>query len=108
MHDLDTALVRISEIYDAALDPGLWPPTLEKIARFVGGPAAALVSQDVVAGKGRFAYSWGDDPHYSRLYFERYVSLNPARAPMMLLKPGEVRSLSAMIPHETFRENSFL
>ena len=31
----------IGDIYDAALDPGLWVGTLEKTCHYVGGVAAA-------------------------------------------------------------------
>src|SRR5205809_7885683 len=36
----------IGEIYDAALDPTLWPEVLAQSARFVDGFSAALVFKD--------------------------------------------------------------
>ena len=43
------ALQLTGDIYDAALDPGLWPEVLHQVSEFVGGPASILVSQDVAA-----------------------------------------------------------
>ena len=40
----------IGEIYDAALDPSLWNDVVGKIARFVGGSAAVIVSKNPTAG----------------------------------------------------------
>jgi DNA-binding CsgD family transcriptional regulator len=95
----------IGDIYDAALDPALWRPALEKITRFVGGPASALVSHNTVSRTGRFYYSWGDDPHYTKLYLEKYVRLNPAAPHLMLVGAGEVRSISDVVPFDEFRKS---
>src|SRR5262245_23355984 len=70
---LEEVLALAGDIYDAALDPARWPETLRKLAQFVGAAAAALVSEDAVARKGGFHFSWGDDPYYTRLYYEKYI-----------------------------------
>jgi DNA-binding CsgD family transcriptional regulator len=105
--EFEEALSLTGDIYDAALDPGHWPEILKRIAGFVGGTAAALVSQDIVARKGFFHFSWGDDPLSTRLYFDRYISLNPILVPLMLLKEGDVRSASTLIPIDKFRQTRF-
>jgi DNA-binding CsgD family transcriptional regulator len=104
--ELEEALALIGDIYDAALDPALWPETLRKICEFLGGEAAALVSQDAV-GTGRFYYSWGDDPDQTRLWREKYCKLNPIVVPMSLLKVGEVRSASQLISREQLQATRF-
>lgn len=101
------ALSVVGHIYDAALDPDRWPEALERIAGFVGGTAAALTSQNMLTRQGRFLYSWGDDPHYTRLYFEKYVVLNPCLVPLMLLGAGEVCSASTLLPTAKFRTTRF-
>lgn len=95
----------IGDVYDAALDPALWSPVLEKITHYIGGPASALVSHNTVSGTGRFYYSWGDDPHYTRLYLEKYAKLNPATPHLMLVGAGEVRSISDVVPFDEFRKS---
>src|SRR5215468_5440676 len=67
----------IGDIYDAALDPALWPQVLPRSAQFVGGPAAALFSKDAASKRGDTAYDCGIDPHYRQLYFEKYIKLDP-------------------------------
>jgi DNA-binding CsgD family transcriptional regulator len=105
--ELAQALSLTGRIYDAALDPAIWPLVLEELTAFVGGVASALVSHDVAARKGRFYFSWGDDPHYTKLYFDTYIKLNPILVPMMLLKIGDVRSASEIIPPEELRTTRF-
>src|ERR1700694_2181353 len=36
----------IGDVYDAALDPGLWPHVLQRVCGFVGGAASGLFSKD--------------------------------------------------------------
>jgi DNA-binding CsgD family transcriptional regulator len=67
----------IADIYDAALDPALWPDVLPKSAQFVGGPAAALFSKDAASKRGDVAYDCGIEPYYRQLYFEKYIKLDP-------------------------------
>jgi hypothetical protein len=38
----------IADIYDAAIDPALWPVALEKLCRFVPGRHANISIQDAV------------------------------------------------------------
>jgi hypothetical protein len=63
----------IGSIYDAALDPALWVGVLEQTARFVGGPAASLVSKDAVSKTGEMAFQVGLDERYVQLYFDKYI-----------------------------------
>jgi DNA-binding CsgD family transcriptional regulator/PAS domain-containing protein len=67
----------VGDIYDASLDPALWPEVFEKSCRFIGGSAAALASRDVVSRNTTVFYSWGYDPHYERLYLDKYSKINP-------------------------------
>jgi hypothetical protein len=52
MGELEHALALTGGIYDAALDPALWPEALHGVAEFVGAVASALVSESVIARKG--------------------------------------------------------
>jgi DNA-binding NarL/FixJ family response regulator len=47
----------VGAIYDAALNPMLWPEALARVAEFVGGPSRALSPEDLVS---RF---FGSDDH---------------------------------------------
>lgn len=43
----------IGEVYDAALDPGVWPAALAKIAAYVGGDAAVLAIRGIFQSNRR-------------------------------------------------------
>ncbi len=103
----EAALAITGEIYDAALNPGLWPEVLRRISGFVGGTASALVSHDVAARTNRFHFIWGDDPDYSRSYCETYGRLNPLVPSLMMMKVGEVWSVSRMMPMNGFHQTRF-
>ena len=45
MSEIEQASKLIGDIYDAALDPGLWPEVLHTTCDFVEGCAATLVSE---------------------------------------------------------------
>ena len=101
------ALAIAGEIYDAALDPGQWPEVLRRISGFVGGPASALVSHDVAAQTNRFHFVWGDNPDFSHTYRETYGRLNPLVPALMMMKVGEVWSVSRMMPMSEFHQTRF-
>jgi DNA-binding CsgD family transcriptional regulator/PAS domain-containing protein len=89
----------IGDIYDASLDPALWPSVLEKICSFVEGQYCVLYSQDAMSKTGYFSFSWGDDPYYSKLYLEKYMKLNPGFARMTIgAKTGELLSNKDIMP----------
>ena len=100
----DDLLQLIGEIYDAALDSALWPDVLKRIAGYTTGLAAALVSHDIGSTTGGFYYSWGDDPAYTKLYFEKYVRLNPTLPLIAMLGIGDTRAISDIIPFREFRK----
>lgn len=97
----------IGEIYDAAINPDLWPGILKAAAAFVGGPAASLFSKDAMARTGVVAYGCGIDPHYERLYFERYVKLDPATTGHFFAKIEEPIATADLIPYDEFLETRF-
>ena len=65
----------IGDIYDAALDPGLWPAVLEKTAGFVGGGSCNLSSTDTGLSDFDMHVDWGSDPYYVELMATKYHRL---------------------------------
>ena len=52
---------------------------------------------------GNVAYVWGDDPHYTALYYKDLVRTNPVMVPANLnYEPGDVFSLTQIMPHKEF------
>jgi DNA-binding CsgD family transcriptional regulator len=67
------ALSRLIEsIYDCAIDPALWPSTLEEIAAALYSPAGTLAVSDFVTGTERSLVYAGISEHYQALYREQY------------------------------------
>src|SRR5947209_14414576 len=97
----------IGDIYDAALQPELWTGVVERAGRFVGGSGASIFSRDAVRRTGNVHYSFGVDPRYERLYFEKYIKFDPLNTVYLTLALGDVLSNSIAIAHEEFIESRF-
>jgi hypothetical protein len=98
----------IGEIYDAALDPTLWPKVLAESARFVDGFSAALVFKDANKKSGNLYYDTGDiEPHYKQLYFDTYVRLDPSTTSHVLAEIGEPVATADIMPYDEFLESRF-
>lgn len=98
----------IGDIYDAALDPALWPEVLERTAGYVDGACAALVAQDMIAKDAQFFYIWGLAPEETQRYITQYIRLNPANmATMLQTKVGDVESTATVVPLEEFFASRF-
>jgi DNA-binding CsgD family transcriptional regulator/PAS domain-containing protein len=70
----------IGEVYDASLDPALWPHAIESICGYVGAASASLHSQDSVTRATDALFWWGrasTAPHYFKIYLEKYGKINP-------------------------------
>lgn len=76
MHQAEQLSGLIGLIYDATLDPELWPDALAQIAEFVNGSAAGLFWKDVSSNRGDCIFTFGLEPRYVKLYFEKYAKLN--------------------------------
>lgn len=63
-------------LYDAALNPELWPGALARVADAVGGEGVALTYQNQATGSGRAVFS-RIDPAMPPLYFGYFGTRNP-------------------------------
>lgn len=61
----------IGSIYDCALDPTLWPPTLQKICEAFEGHSAGVVLLDFMGSRDRLVRDWGPTTTWA----ERIVSV---------------------------------
>jgi DNA-binding CsgD family transcriptional regulator len=91
----------IGDIYDAALDRGLWPSVLEKTCEFVVGQSGALLAQSATQSKAQFFFEWGTEGRFIESYNQTYGILNPLHVPTMIYaNVGDVRVASEFIPHD--------
>lgn len=98
----------VGHIYDAAIEPGLWPDALRAAARFVGGCAAAIYSKDPTSHSGGVLHDDGGlSPAYRALYFERYVQLDPATTRHFFTEIGELVATIDIMPHAEFQQSRF-
>jgi len=97
----------IGDIYDAALDPALWPLVLERIVQYFKAAAAVLYVQDIHLREGQFYFSYGDDPYFTRLYLEKYARINPLAPHFLVTNVGDVFRAGELIPYEELKETQF-
>ena len=108
MSEIEQASKLIGDIYDAALDPGLWPEVLHTTCDFVEGCAATLSSQHSAPHSVRFFSQWGTDPSYTKLYQEKYVKLNPGLVPLVMTSgPGQIVSMLDFVPQDEYLRSKF-
>jgi DNA-binding CsgD family transcriptional regulator len=106
MSETERLSALIGNIYDAALDPALWPDVLREMASFVGGQAAGLLSKDSVSKIGIATYHAGVDPHYLRLYAETYCKFDPMAA-LHFFEVEQVVSIPELVAFDEFRQGRF-
>lgn len=97
----------IGGIYDAAIDPALWPKALEDTCEYIGGFQAVMFWQDTTAEEVNTLYSYNDDPHYSALYYQTYAPLNPVFPAAIFRDVGSVNAASDLVPRDEMRETRF-
>ncbi len=107
MTDIECLSTLIGEIYDAAIDPNLWVQTLAGAARFVGGPAAALFSKSAASLTGANVYDSGIDPHYTQLYFQSYIKIDPLTLGHVFTETCEPIATSDLVPYDEFLQSRF-
>jgi DNA-binding CsgD family transcriptional regulator len=105
MHETERLSTLIGDIYDAALDQALWGDALGKARMFVGGWAAALSWKDAISKTGISYHEDGSqDPHYRKLYFDKYVKMDPLTTGQYFAEIGEPIATADTIPYEEFLE----
>jgi DNA-binding CsgD family transcriptional regulator len=77
MSDIERFSGLVGDIYDAALDPALWPGVLVGACEFVGASAASLASHDMIQRGTTVFYNWGFDTGYAKIYAESCCRINP-------------------------------
>jgi DNA-binding CsgD family transcriptional regulator/PAS domain-containing protein len=104
MHESERLSALIGDIYDAALDPTLWPTVLANCIGFIGGSAAAIFSKDAASKTGDVAYHVGIEPHYERLYFEKYIKLDPLTVGHYFAEIEKPVAVADILPYDEFVE----
>jgi hypothetical protein len=80
MREADELSLVVGDIYDASLDPKLWPKAIESVCGYIGAASASLHSQDSITRTTDTLFWWGREsnaPHYFKTYLEKYGKINP-------------------------------
>jgi len=108
MLEADVLSALIGDVYDAALNPDLWPSALRQAAEFIGGSAAALYSKDTTSKRGAVYFEDGGiAPQYKQLYFDKYITLDPSTTAQYLAKVGEPFGTGDVMSYDEFLHSRF-
>lgn len=97
----------ISCIYDAALDPRLWPEAMRRVCEFAGGASAVMFWHDIADSGSDAVHAYNSDPHWTRLYNETYAPLNPIFPAATFQRVGSVMAGTDYVPAAEMRETRF-
>ena len=97
----------IGLVYDAALDPALWPRALEQACLFVGGSSGSLFWHDAATEQSAVLHLFNEEPNYTKLYFEKYLPLNPCFPAAAFVEAGLVCGSTDLIPFDEIVETRF-
>jgi DNA-binding CsgD family transcriptional regulator/PAS domain-containing protein len=98
----------VADIYDTVLDRSLWPTALRKASGFIQGQASAIFWKDAASNCGDvFFDDGGIEPDFKRLYFEKYIALNPTTTPRFFMEAGEPAATADLIPYDQFLQTRF-
>jgi DNA-binding CsgD family transcriptional regulator len=107
MPESEAFLDLVGTVYDAALDPARWPDALRKLAEFAGGSAAAIYAKSPAVGSGIVYHQFGTDCHYRKLYFDRYVKIDPSTMTQYFADIGQQVAVADIMPYEEFVDTQF-
>ena len=106
MATLDQFSNLVLDIYDAALDPGLWDQTLKRVFSLAGGKNAALVLYDREKRRSPHIIAANFDPVQKRKYDEYYSRLDPLAFILERSRVGAIVT-SRKVINETQRRGEF-
>ena len=107
MSDMEQFSTLVGDIYDASLDPALWPGVFEKACGFIGGSSASLISQDTIRRQANLYFTWGVEPSYVQLYFDKYCKLNPIFPTVIFFGVEETHWVPDVLPRDEFCQTRF-
>jgi DNA-binding CsgD family transcriptional regulator len=100
----------IGDIYDASLDPALWPTAIESICGYIGAASASLHSQDSFSRATDALFWWGDAssaPYYFKTYLEKYGKINPIFPGVIFFDVEQPVAVPDVISCEEFVQTRF-
>jgi DNA-binding CsgD family transcriptional regulator len=97
----------IGAIYDAALDPTIWPAAIGNVVAFCKMPAGCIIARDVVKQTSRIEFAIGLPAAWQGLNIHRYLRLPGADAVLSSANKGDVICLSDLMSTARFDRARF-
>ena len=97
----------VGKVYDAAVDPKVWPAALDAIRGFADSKTAVLMSHDVFDKSPPWQVEVGHGEAWTRLYHEKYLGGNPFMDDVPDLDTGEQIYASSRPQYATLFESDF-
>jgi DNA-binding CsgD family transcriptional regulator len=110
MREADELSRVIGDVYDASLDPALWPTAIESVCGYVGAASASLHSQDSISRATDALFWWGREssaPHYFKIYLEKYGKINPIFPGVIFFDVEQPIAVPDVISCEEFVQTRF-
>lgn len=103
-NDVDAA---IDLVYDAALEPALWPEALSRVAVISNAVGALVVQDDFAHPERSFLLPGRLDPELYRDYVDEYMAGNPWAIAATRIPVGRVVSLTGPVPADALTRTRF-
>jgi DNA-binding CsgD family transcriptional regulator/PAS domain-containing protein len=97
----------VGRIYDAAVEPTLWPQVLELFCAVFNSAAGVLSYRELIEWRVLLTAEFGTDPHFSRLYAEHYSRMNPIIAAFLGHDVGRAFRIGNLLNLAEYEESSF-
>jgi len=107
MAEVEDVSALIGEIYDAALDPALWPSAFQKVCKYTNSSQVSLFSQDSVRNIADLHFSAGLEPQFEELYKQKYCKINPIFPTVMFFNVEETHWIPDVLPRDEFCRTRF-
>ncbi|MEO8884072.1 MAG: helix-turn-helix transcriptional regulator [Devosia sp.] len=108
MSEAEVISTLVGGLYDAALDPALWPAALRRTGSFVGGSAVSVYAKDTARRDVQIYHDDGSmDLGWVKRYAETYVRVDPSTTRHFFLGVEEAASTSDVMPIAEFQDTQF-
>jgi DNA-binding CsgD family transcriptional regulator/PAS domain-containing protein len=104
---LETFSKVVEAIYDCALYPERWHPTVRMIADLCESQVCIVGVYDYASRRGELAYQCGYTEHFTRLYYEKYKDFDPFFVAGQLVPIGTVKTQAMLVDDAEFYEGRF-